>query len=77
MSPKLENLSVLTAMLNFLITSLVFWNVMLYTQIDRHQHFGGTWHLYFYPDDEARAFSKIPVTLYQSIWHHSPRTVSI
>jgi predicted membrane protein len=33
MSPKLENLSVLTAILNFLITILVFWNVTLYSQI--------------------------------------------
>ena len=62
-------------MLNFLITSLVFWNVTLYSQIDRHQHFGGTWHLY--PVDKASAFSKIPVTLYQSTWNHSPKTVGI
>jgi hypothetical protein len=77
MSPKLENLSVLTATLNFLITSLFFWNVTIYSQIDRHQNFGGTWRLYFYPDDEASAFSKILVTQYQSTWHHSPRTVSM
>jgi hypothetical protein len=64
-------------MLNFFITSLVFWNVTLYSQIDRDQHFGGTWRLYFYPDDEASAFSKILVTLYQSTWHDSPKTVSI
>jgi len=67
-SPKLENLSVLTAMLNFLITRLTFWNVTLYTQINRHQHFGGTWCLYFYPEDEANAFSKILVTLYQYLF---------
>jgi hypothetical protein len=77
MSPKLENLSLWTAMLNFLITSLVFWNVTPYSQIDRDQHFEGTWCLSFYPDDEASTFSKILVTLYQSTWHHSPKTVSI
>jgi len=73
----MENLSVLTAMLSFLITSLIFWNVTLYTQINRHQYFGGTWRLYFYLEDEANAFSKILATLYQSTWHHSPRIVSI